>query len=226
MHVCDELIDNPRLAKRSNVLTFEALHHHGRRLILSWLKRAWDMRDCADDDTFEPFIYAWIAFNGWAACVTGLDRDRAWLDALMLDQALIDRFDSLVADKQAELGRHAKSFRKTWPIFKAQELRRASLVGVSEHFEDREKLVSQYLSAKIAHEPRCWMRHHIDGSPIPLDWCHTLSVLYRVRCNLFHGEKMPHSEIDRTILSRAFRVLVTFLSESGFMGRDWLAYDA
>jgi hypothetical protein len=218
MSLCKELITNSRLVNRSDLRSFDLLHFQGRKLIVGWFQRAWSMRHCADEDAFEPFIYTWIAFNGWAACITGLDRDRDWLDALMLDQEITDKFASLVANTQSALARIMDSFRQIWPIFKAQDLRRRGLFWHSAHSRNREQVVLQYLSARIAHEPKCWERHQNEGGSIPLDWPHTLSVLYRVRCNLFHGEKTPHSEIDKVIVSRAFRVLACFLSESRFMG--------
>ena len=49
-----------------------------------------------------------------------------------------------------------------------------------------------------------------DGS-ISLDWPHTLSAIYRIRCNLFHGEKTLHSDNDVILVSLAFRVLVNMI---------------
>lgn len=51
---------------------YHALHDDGRRLIRGWLERA----RTGEDGDFASFIYLWIAFNGWAACVTGADADR------------------------------------------------------------------------------------------------------------------------------------------------------
>jgi hypothetical protein len=38
-----------------------------------------------------------------------------------------------------------------------------------------------------------------------------------VRCNLFHGDKAPHSEIDRVLVHSAFQILVRFFGEWGYM---------
>jgi hypothetical protein len=51
----------------------------------------------------------------------------------------------------------------------------------------------------------------------PLDWPHTLAALYRIRCNLFHGEKAVNSEMDNLIVSIDFRVLLHFLKEEIFV---------
>jgi hypothetical protein len=37
-------------------------------------------------------------------------------------------------------------------------------------------------------------------------------ALYQVRCNLFHGDKDPQSEMDRQIVYSALQVLVPFMS--------------
>jgi len=51
-----------------------------------------------------------------------------------------------------------------------------------------------------------------------LDWAHTLKAIYRVRCNLFHGEKAIHSEIDQKIVLSAFRVLIHMLKKQKLLG--------
>jgi len=43
-------------------------------------------------------------------------------------------------------------------------------------------------------------------------------ALYQVRCNLFHGEKSAHSEMDSQIVYSALQVLVRFLSP--YIGRE------
>jgi hypothetical protein len=48
----------------------------------------------------------------------------------------------------------------------------------------------------------------------PLDWGHTLAALYRVRCNLFHGEKARNSENDRLVVSAAYDTLHAFVDEA------------
>lgn len=50
------------------------------------------------------------------------------------------------------------------------------------------------------------MSHGADS--IPVDWAHTLDALYRVRCNLFHGQKSGGGHEDREILSAAVAVLL------------------
>jgi hypothetical protein len=46
---------------------------------------------------------------------------------------------------------------------------------------------------------------------VPLDWAHTVKAIYRVRCNLFHGEKARTSEDDERIVLAARDVLAVFI---------------
>lgn len=46
----------------------------------------------------------------------------------------------------------------------------------------------------------------------------TLPALYRVRCNLFHGEKARSSESDQTVVGAAYATLLAFVDESSVLG--------
>ncbi|MDO8691418.1 MAG: hypothetical protein Q7R39_15655, partial [Dehalococcoidia bacterium] len=61
----------------------------------------------------------------------------------------------------------------------------------------------------------CCSKRHMDGNEaIPLDWPHTLAALYRVRCNLFHGEKALDSENDGQVVAAALRALLGFMPKA------------
>src|SRR5919197_3315905 len=113
---CPELISN-RPAAPVDLSRFERPHREGRRLISGWFERAWQARGCSPDDCFEPFIFAWFAFNGWTACVTALDEDRAYLDALMRCPRVTQHFEEALNSPDSALGQHASSFASLWPIF-------------------------------------------------------------------------------------------------------------
>lgn len=213
---CPELVHNKKLTASTDFARYRHLHSDGRDLICGWFARAWDKVGCEPRDSFEPFIFTWIAFNGWASCITELDKDRDWIDALTLSHRVCDDFDTLTAKTDSSVSVHAHEFYRLWPVFKAQEIRRR---GASMwHANDRQEIIEHYLKANVqSFEPQCWTRHQSEGSTAPLDWPHTLAVLYRVRCNLFHGEKAAHSEMDRLIVSSAFRVLIYFLHEAGYI---------
>lgn len=183
------------------------LHEDGRRLITTWFERAWEQRG-NEDATFEAFIFAWMSVNAWAACVTGEDQDREYMRRLKDDEGLRQLFLRIVTE-HPNVRQDAGEFVSLLPIFKAQRLRRASVRG--EDSMTRAELVQHYLARGItAFEPECAEWHRGRGEPIPCDWPHVIAAIYRVRCNLFHGEKSAHSEMDRRIVRSAFLTLTGF----------------
>ncbi len=198
-------------APRVELHRFHALHQQGQRLVMSWFERAYQARG-DEDECFEAFIFAWFAVNGWAACVTGRDRDADYIRALERSEELRERFTSLLA-KDCGFSQVAGAFHSLWPIFKAQDIRRSG-----HHLPanlDRAGIVQHYLGEGLSVcAPECWVGHKAAGEPVPLDWPHTLAAIYRVRCNLFHGEKSAHSEMDRRIVLAAYKVLIGFFRGS------------
>lgn len=212
---CPELIRNAGVRDRFDSRRFQRLHVDGRRLVAHWFNLASERSECDPADSFEPFIYAWISFNGWASCCTELDQDRQLIEALSMSSELVDQFDRSI-EESASFRAIAERFRSFWPVFKAQELRR---LRAPMHQEgDRQHIIAGYFeSGARSFAPPCFRRHADSGEEIPLDWPHVLSAIYQVRCNLFHGDKVPHSEIDRVLVHSAFQILVRFLSRWGYM---------
>jgi hypothetical protein len=221
--ICPELISN-RPAARVDLDRFKRLHREGRRLISGWFERAWQARECSSEDSFEPLIFAWFAFNGWAACVTGLDQDRAYLDALMCCPEVTERFQAALNSPDSGLAQHASDFASLWPIFEVRALRQRSIhTWHASHLgrTDRTALVQDYLSrGATSFQPQCWVHHQQAGEQPPLDWPHTLSALYRVRCNLFHGEKAAHSEMDQVVVVSALQTLLHFVHHTKYLERS------
>src|SRR5262249_14169011 len=121
---------------------FRILHPDGRHLIAHWFECEWCKRACAPEDSFEPFIFCWMALNGWAACCTELDQDRQWLDALIDNREVCRRFENMLAGS-GEIRQIAEGFRSYWPVFKAQELRR---MGILTHWQgNRSRTTDHYL---------------------------------------------------------------------------------
>ena len=149
-----------RLGKKVSFDNYLRLHREGKRLIRGWFNRACRNRDCSPENSFEPFIFAWIAFNSWGMCVTGYERDSDIIDALAVNQKLNEDFQELMGD--------SKEFREY---------------------------------------------HRERGEEVSLNWAHSLKAIYRVRCNLFHGEKAAHSEMDQKIVSSAFQILLYMLEK-------------
>jgi hypothetical protein len=209
---CPELL-NPRLNPVPiDFSRYFDLNPHGHDLIEEWFRRSWSMLNCQGNNCFEAFIYTWFAFNGWAACVTDLDEDRKYIDALKRDPTLCQKFSNLADDHHSPFGICAVQFAEQWPIFDARSLRRQHIFPP--YRASRHSVVDYYLSQGVDwFEPRCYKRHKDAVEPIPVDWPHTLAALYKVRCNLFHGQKSAHSEMDQLIVSLAFRTLAYFFSD-------------
>ncbi|MEO6964350.1 MAG: hypothetical protein ABI076_00465 [Acidobacteriaceae bacterium] len=192
---------------------FGQLHAEGRKLIEGWIERATRQIECSNEDSFEPFIFAWIAFNGWASCVTGQDHDRDYLDALTLDADLDRAFKDRLGDSEGntELSKAAQDFQSLWPIFRSSDVKNAAFSAPDS--ETRRQRIERYKTIRLEsrnparHKPACAFLHSDRYEDIPLDWPHTLSAIYQVRCNLFHGYKGVHSENDVLVVSSAFKIL-------------------
>jgi hypothetical protein len=167
-----------------------------------------EKRDASGGDVFEGFIFAWIAFNGWAECVSDEESDAKWVRALSFDRSLQESFTGFM--EQPGLGPLAvREFAAVWPIPKAQDIRRHARY---EFIDSRPVEKARFFGdRRIDCAPKCWLNHHDRDGDVPLDWPHFLAAAYRVRCNLFHGEKSPYDPSDARIVGSAFTGLVGFL---------------
>ena len=107
--ICPELSKTTK-PRRVDISRYTYLHPTGQRLIAGWFERAWQTRDYQAEDCFEAFIFAWFAVNGWAACVVDVDQDRAYIDALMHDQAIQAKFSQLLAVPGSAFTASAREF--------------------------------------------------------------------------------------------------------------------
>ena len=177
--------------------------------MVGWFEKARRLQRHHESSPFEAFIYLWISFNGWAACVTQLDIDRQWVSCLANDEEIADDFSHAIATVP-DLSIAAQRFHAYWPIFEVRHLRRRELLWHG--LKDRSAIIKHYIANGATEcEPRCAIRHLQANEPIPLDWPHTVNALYRVRCNLFHGEKSLQSEDDESIVSAALACLLLYL---------------
>jgi hypothetical protein len=191
------------------------LHRDGRELIRGWLDHVSVTQGDVSPGRFEGFIYLWIAFNAWASCVTGRDADTEWRKALIADPRLNREFTRLVNEPAGRTAQAAERFRALWPIFRMEELRRRGIDHRLHYDRERHEMVRSYIDAGARQfEPRCHLEH--DDRP-PLDWGHTLVSLYRVRCNLFHGDKARSSENDQLVFTAAYETLHAFVTEAALL---------
>ena len=181
------------------------LHPTGRNLVLNWFEKAWLLKNCQDKDCFEPFIYCYISFNSWAACVTGEDKDWRMIREICNDDTCKSIYQKAIQDPFVlEI---LSQFQSLWPIFKAQEIRRSQIPHL--HSSIREQVIRHYFKFEIQeYTPKDPQNPVLIGHEIPLIWENTLKAIYQVRCNLFHGDKCMNSDDDQRSVSAAFRAFI------------------
>lgn len=212
---CPKLVGNRRRRSSVDLSRYYNLHAEGRHLISTWFQRAWQKRDCHKDEAFEPFIFTWFAFNGWAACVTEQNIDRDMINTLALDERINSTFTSLI-ESDKEFKQVTSSFFEFIPIFDVRDLKKKGILCYNS--DDRRDLVHFYLekgATKFA--PTCWKHHHDNNETAPMDWSHFITAAYQVRCNLFHGWKAAHAEMDQVIVNSAYLSLAMFLAKAGYI---------
>ncbi len=191
-------------------------NYNCQNIVIGWMedRTSWDLLNGASTEmVFKAFISCWVAFNAWAACVTDHDTDWKWKLCLMKDAGTVEKFRRLLADDTAFAAK-ARDFSSYWPIFKAQELRKKH---VSSQTGSRDEAIKTYHETYDIKDfqPQCFFIHReagVNPREAFLDWPHTLGALYRVRCNLFHGEKDVGSDNDNKIVLSALRVLSHFMT--------------
>jgi hypothetical protein len=190
---------------------FRALPESARTLITSWSGRAvreLDRPGRPSSRSSEAFIYAWIAFNGWASCCFGIEEEDAELLRHVRSESRLRRVFDDLRSPEGTLAEPVRSFAAMWPVFQATEVRKTHDLAMAAYARGgRSSLIKHYLEFHpgAKREPNCHSRHPKGIEP---DWFHTLPVLYRVRNNLFHGNKSAYSNIDSDVVMAAAAVLV------------------
>jgi hypothetical protein len=193
-----------------DVNRFGRLHDDGRRLIKGWMRHAKQRMSKGDGGCFEAFIFCWIAFNGWYSCVTGDDTDFVALGKLSDSTKLKDLFQAM-REEDAGFARATKAFKDKWPVVDVQKLRKLTekIEGPGDNKLAWARMHSDLLyelrvSPRLNDNPR-WEQEGFEET-----WKNTVWALYKVRCNLFHGDKAASSENDRTMVASALAVLFPF----------------
>lgn len=202
-------------ARNAAELDFDRSHYlKNGNVVRHWFQRAWQVHDAGLENCFEPFIFTWISLNAWGECVTGQEHDKDWVRSLAQNQTLNDRFVAHFNGpngRDADATNTANAFRAYWPIPRIQVWRKhRGRRPETNTVHDRARFFSQN---KIPCEPKCALRHFELDEEIPLDWEHFLPATYRMRCNLFHGEKSPYDPVDAEIVRASFRTLVGFMND-------------
>jgi len=186
-------------------------------LIHRWFKKSLEIPQETDADDFEAFVFAWFSFNAWASCVTQKDFDREYMERIINDPDLAIRFEGLVK-RDNEFDVATKKFAKYWPITRVSKTR---TIQRNEDGSARADYITKiYATGETHFEPKCCAEHIKRKQPVTVDWQHTIAAIYRVRCNLFHGEKGPDSQEDRRIVSAANKVLIRFVDQTNCFGQN------
>lgn len=213
--ICSNVFKAGTATNPVDLSRYRMLHSDGRRLIESWFRRSKARRQHDNGSAFEAFIFAWFAFNGWGMCVTGANNDSVMIKSLGLAPDLNAKFQQLLAIPESALSQDAKRLNGMLPIFDAKALDDAGLIRFGGG--DRTAGIEYYFeNGATRFEPRCWVEHRDAGSH-PLDWAHSIAAIYKIRCNLFHGRKAAHSEMDSRLVDTAYNTLVNFLEEGGYL---------
>jgi hypothetical protein len=187
-----------------------------------WVWRAQD-GERGEDDYFAKFIYLWIVFNAWGSQVvtneSKSDRDSYLVFALGCDPILVRCFEEK-RRSDTEFRQLTHKFSSLWPVFKVRALNDLGIEFWSDR-TPRDEYVQSVLHriptdrSKGAYAPPCYLSHPImEEAPeinvqyeAPTDWAHTLTAIYKVRCNLFHGGKSFQSSRDKAFVKYAYKIL-------------------
>jgi len=217
--ICPELFSVGTDTKVVDFGNYRDLDRERKRLVQSWWKRAKKVDGLSKHKDFEPFIFAWFAFNAWGMCVTGAANDEEMIKSLALNADLDKKFGELIAKSNSKFTEVATNFINLLPIFDVKELTTNNLLRWDDQ-NRRDRVLFYLTNGAVDFKPQCWRRHLADeanGQPLPLDWAHTLRAIYKVRCNLFHGNKSAYIENDKKIVRLAFVTLHWFMGYSNYL---------
>jgi hypothetical protein len=118
--------------------------------------------------------------------VTEADTDKEMIDALAHSPSLQSSFVRLVAESPI-FRNDATVFAQFWPIFDVKDIRKKGLRHKF-HALDRQTYTRKMLGAHVKHAPVGKF------DPKAPSWDQTIQAVYKVRCNLLHGEKGDASD--------------------------------
>lgn len=188
--------------------------------VQAWIRR---FSETDEDNVSEKLIYLWVTVNAWASkSVPDLSRnheDTYLVHCMAKDNALSDRFLTL-HQNNTEFQTTVNSFLDIAPVFQALWLNNNGIEPWN-IADDRREFVNRVVAKDPfivsirndkenrfpAFSPACALEHLQAGEPIPADWPHLISMIYQVRCNLFHGGKKYNRDSDRKFIELAYKIL-------------------
>lgn len=185
----------------------------------TWIKR---FNDAENSNVAEKLIYLWVTVNAWASKVvpdlTKNHQDAYLVHCMAKDELLNQRFVKAYKSL-SEFKSNVDQFLGVAPVFQALWLRNKGIPSWNRD-EDRSEYTKRVESSSTyipnnrpnkppysAFAPSCAFDHINWGEAIPADWPHVISMIYQVRCNLFHGGKNFNHEGDRLFIELAYKIL-------------------
>ena len=188
----------------------------------SWIRR---FQETDDSNVAEKLIYLWVTINAWASKsvpdLTKNHMDAYLVHCMAKDQVLSQRFDALYESIQ-EFQTSVNSFIEIGPVFQSLWLYNNNIPNWEAN-QNRSEFVKQVfekdpfisvpdnktgdIQKYPAFAPACADTHRQKDELIPADWPHVISMIYQVRCNLFHGGKNYNSDSDRKFIELAYKIL-------------------
>lgn len=174
-----------------------------------------------EDNAAEKFIYLWVTVNAWASMVVP-DITKNHVDAYLVHCLAQDKqFKSLFLEKLTTnpvFQNRVNKLISMGPVFQVIWLRNNNIRAWDIRQENRLEYVKHVREHNPYHElgsgnkiaafaPSCAFEHLDLGEPLPNDWPHVLSIIYQIRCNLFHGGKNYMSDRDRHFIKLAYSIL-------------------
>lgn len=216
--ICPELFKQGTAVKQVKLWKYYELGAHRIGLVQNWYKRSKKLAGISKQKDFEPFIFAWFAFNAWGMCVTEADNDAEMIKSLALCPDINQKFNDLIVEQNSELAKVATNFINLLPIFDMKDLENKQLMRLDDQ-KRRERVLFYLGNGATEFDPRCWARHlneEHNGQSLPVDWAHILKAIYKIRCNLFHGHKSAQVEINKELVSSAYSTLFQFVEDCNY----------
>lgn len=213
-------------AKKQEALNRVEIDSDLWHFVKSWIRRFPPDEPNRADKQFERFIFLWVSVNAWASIAVP-DQSKNHEDAYLVhsmaqDPHLTSIFNDLRENTQ--FNSEVNSFVALAPVFQVLWLRNHNVPNwLRDDGETRAEYITQIFTKDPFHRirrrengqidvipafsPACALTHILAKEPIPDDWPHVLSMIYQVRCNLFHGGKSYESSSDLLFVDYAFKIL-------------------
>jgi len=190
----------------------------------TWLRKLTSDGAGSADKQFERFIFLWVSVNAWASMAVP-DQSKNHEDAYLVhsmaaDPTLNSTFTELL--ENPHFYAEVSAFAALGPVFQTLWLRNnnvspwdKSQIDARQDYVDQvfkedpfhRKTTGRQSDVHPAFAPACARTHRLAGEQIPVDWPHLLSMIYQVRCNLFHGGKTYRGSTDHLFVDHAFKIL-------------------